>query len=83
MLSRSVSSVGVFQQLSMGLGVSVSAAALSLMVPEGVLPTVADFRLVFLLMAIVPLISVPVLLTLRRDDGQGHRATGNTLDKPA
>lgn len=83
MLSRSVSSAGVFQQLSMGLGVSVSAAALSLMVPEGVLPTVADFRLVFLLMAIVPLISVPVLLTLRRDDGQGHRATGHTLDKPA
>ena len=70
------SSAAVFQQSSVGPGVSVSAAALSPMVPEGVLQTIADFRVVFL-----PLISVLVLLTLR--DGQGRRAIGAALDQPA
>lgn len=63
-LSSSVASAGVFQQLSMGLGVSISAAMLSMLVPEGALPRVADFQLVFLAMAVVPLLSVPILLTL-------------------
>ncbi len=63
-LSSSVASAGVFQQLSMGLGVSISAAMLSMLVPEGALPRVADFQLVFLAMAAVPLLSVPILLTL-------------------
>ena len=63
-LSQGVASAGVFQQLSMGLGISVSAAMLSIIVPEGSLPTVGDFQLVFLAMAAVPLLSVPILLTL-------------------
>jgi EmrB/QacA subfamily drug resistance transporter len=63
-LSASVASAGVFQQLSMGLGISVSAAMLSLIVPEGSLPRVADFQVVFLAMAVIPLLSVPILLTL-------------------
>jgi EmrB/QacA subfamily drug resistance transporter len=63
-LSSSVASAGVFQQLSMGLGISVSAAALSMIVPEGALPRVADFQVVFLAMAAIPLLSVPVLLML-------------------
>jgi EmrB/QacA subfamily drug resistance transporter len=63
-LSSSVASAGVFQQLSMGLGVSISAALLSMIVPEGALPRVSDFQMVFLAMAAIPLLSVPILLTL-------------------
>lgn len=63
-LSSSVASAGVFQQLSMGLGVSISAATLSMIVPEGALPGISDFQVVFLAMAAIPLLSVPILLTL-------------------
>jgi EmrB/QacA subfamily drug resistance transporter len=63
-LSVSVASAGVFQQLSMGLGVSVSAALLSMLVPGENLPTIADFQIVFLFMAVVPILTIPLLLSL-------------------
>jgi len=69
-LSSSVASAGVFQQLSMGLGVSISAAMLSMLVPEGSLPGVADFQVVFLAMAAIPMLSVPILLLLGDYPGQ-------------
>ncbi|MGV8831713.1 MAG: MFS transporter [Devosia sp.] len=75
-LSVSVASAGVFQQLSMGIGVSICAAILSMLVPEGGLPTIADFQMVFLAMAIVPLLSIPLLFTL--GDARLRRRTEKT-----
>lgn len=71
-LSVSVASAGVFQQLSMGLGVSVSAAVLSLLVPAGALPAIADFQLVFLCMAVLPILTIPLLMTLGGVGGRGR-----------
>ncbi|HEY4199541.1 MAG TPA: MFS transporter [Devosiaceae bacterium] len=65
LLSRSVATGGVFQQLSMGLGVSLSAAVLSMIVPEGGIPTLTDFSIAYLVMAAIPLLSIPVLLMLK------------------
>lgn len=63
-LSSSVASAGVFQQLSMGLGISLGATALAFLVPEGVTPQVVDFQHAFLMMGLVPLASIPVLVGL-------------------
>lgn len=65
-LSRSVATAGVFQQLSMGLGISLSAALLALMSGEGHVVEMSDFAAVFLMMAVIPLISVPLFARLRR-----------------
>jgi hypothetical protein len=72
LLSRSVGSAGVFQQLSMGLGISVSAAVLSATTGAGGTPTLQDFPPAFLFMAVVTLTALPSLLHLRQGDGQGQ-----------
>jgi hypothetical protein len=72
LLSRSVGSAGVFQQLSMGLGISVSAAVLSATTGAGGTPTLRDFPPAFLFMALVTLTALPSLLHLRQGDGQGQ-----------
>jgi len=63
-LSGSVASAGVFQQLSMGLGISLGAAVLAFPVPPGGLPGIGDFQHAFLIMGLVPLLSAPVLVAL-------------------
>jgi hypothetical protein len=76
-LSRATSLGSVVQQLSMGFGVSFSAAMLGVLVPPGMLPSVADFRHVLLLIAALPLIALPGFFGLRPEDGaevSGHRA---------
>lgn len=75
-LSGAVSSAGVFQQLTMGLGISLSAAILSQLqgVKEAV--SLADFQLAFLIMALIPLISLPFVSALERDEGVARRPAG-------
>lgn len=79
-LSRATSLGGGIQQLTMGIGVSVAASLLAGVAgSESVLPA-EDFRTVFLLAALIPLLGLPGIRTLRSDDGaavSGHvrRAT--------
>ncbi|SLN57145.1 putative transport protein HsrA [Aquimixticola soesokkakensis] len=72
-LSRGVSTAGVFQQLNMGLGISLSAAFLTLL--QGTAPAISigDFRLTFLIMATIPLISLPFLRHLKAPAAQDLR----------
>ncbi len=67
-LSRAVSSAGVFQQLSMGLGISLSAALLSLLQGDAAAVSLGDFHAAFLCMALIPLLSLPVLARLAPAD---------------
>jgi MFS family permease len=74
LLSRSTSVSGVFQQLARGFGVALGAALLAL-VASGDQVTVGDFRIVFLLLAAIPLASMFGFMRLDEDDGaevSGH-----------
>lgn len=71
MLSKGVSSGGVFQQLAMGLGVSVSAAVLSLVANGRTHPDLHDFSTTFLIMAVFPLLSLPMIWSLRKAERDG------------
>jgi EmrB/QacA subfamily drug resistance transporter len=75
-LSRATSLGGVLQQLTVSLGVSLSATALGLVAPVDQALTTSDFHCVFLLMAIISLLSIPGYLRLRPEDGakvSGHQ----------
>jgi hypothetical protein len=76
LLSRSTSVGGVAQQLARGFGVAIGAALLALVVGSERITT-EDFRVVFLLVALIPLFSALGFLRLRPTDGaevSGHRA---------
>ena len=80
-LSRATSLGGVLQQLALSFGVSVSATLLGLVAGPGGTVSVADFRLVFLLLAGLTLLSVPGFLALTPEDGilvSNHRRRGVT-----
>jgi EmrB/QacA subfamily drug resistance transporter len=68
-LSAATSLGSVVQQLTMGLGVSVSAAVLGWLASGGGSPTVSEFQNVFLLIAILPLLAIPGFSTLHPQDG--------------
>ena len=68
-LSRATSLGSVVQQLSMGLGVSFSAALLGILAPPGVTPSLAEFHHVFLLVALLPLAAIPGFRSLSPEDG--------------
>jgi hypothetical protein len=68
-LSRATSLGSVVQQLTMGLGVSVSAALLNMLAGSGQNVTAADFSNVFLVLGVLPLLAIPGFLALRPDDG--------------
>ena len=68
-LSQATSLGSVIQQLTMGLGVSLSAAILGLLATSNARPTVAEFHQVFLLIALLPLAALPGFLRLRPHDG--------------
>jgi EmrB/QacA subfamily drug resistance transporter len=75
-LSRATSLGSVVQQLTMGLGVSISAALLGMLSGPGGMPSVPQFRAVFLLIALLPLMAMPGFMALRPEDGaevSGHR----------
>jgi hypothetical protein len=55
----------VFQQLAMGLGISVSAAVLTLVANGRTVPNLGDFSGTFLIMAMFPLLSLPMIFSLR------------------
>jgi MFS family permease len=87
LLSRSTSVSGVFQQLARGFGVALGAALLAL-VASGDQVSVGNFRVVFLLIAIVPLVSTFGFLGLSEDDGAevsghaSHAAEHDDADAP-
>jgi EmrB/QacA subfamily drug resistance transporter len=68
-LSRATSLGGVLQQLAMSFGVSVSATLLGLVGGAGGVIAVADFHMVFLMLAGLTALSLPGLLTLTAQDG--------------
>lgn len=63
-LSRSVATAGVFQQLAMGLGISLSAAILALISGEGHVLGLTHFSTVFVIMGLIPVLSLPVFAWL-------------------
>jgi EmrB/QacA subfamily drug resistance transporter len=84
-LSRSTSVSGVFQQLARGFGVALGAALLAL-VAAGDHVTVDNFRVVFLLIAVIPLVSMFGFMQLSEDDGaevSGHASHAVTADDKA
>ena len=81
-LSGGTSLGGILQQLSVSLGVSLSALLLSLVKGTEEAPTLQDFHEAYLLVAFIPLLAVPGFLQLRPRDGvtvSGHqpRRPGN------
>jgi hypothetical protein len=68
-LSRATSLGGALQQLSVSFGVSAAAILLALAAPADATLTAEDFRVVFLLSALIPLLAIPGFLMLRPDDG--------------
>jgi EmrB/QacA subfamily drug resistance transporter len=77
--SRSTSLSGMAQQLSMGFGVSFSAAMLQVIAGPGVLPSPNVFRIVLACMALITLAAGPAFLMLRAEDGadvSGFRRAG-------
>jgi EmrB/QacA subfamily drug resistance transporter len=74
-LSKSTSVGGVAQQLARGFGIAVGAAMLAVIAGPRAL-TIGDFRLAFLLIAMLPLLSALGFLRLSSVDGSevsGHR----------
>src|SRR5262249_40267152 len=71
-LSRSTSVSGVFQQLARGFGVALGAALLAL-VAAGDHVTVDNFRVVFLLIGVIPLVSMVGFMQLGEEGGAGVR----------
>jgi EmrB/QacA subfamily drug resistance transporter len=68
-LSRSTSLSGMAQQLSMGFGVSFSAAMLQVIAGPGALPSPEVFRIVLVCVALITLSAGPAFLMLHAEDG--------------
>jgi MFS family permease len=82
LLSRSTSVSGVFQQLARGFGVALGAALLAIVAGSEQV-TVGNFRVVFLLIAAIPLVSVIGFLQLGEGDGaevSGHAGRAAASD---
>jgi EmrB/QacA subfamily drug resistance transporter len=83
MLSRATSVSGVVQQVARGFGVAIGAALLAVIAGSAPVTT-ADFRTVFLMVALIPLFSIFGFLRLAPTDGaevSGHRAPGAAAAK--
>jgi EmrB/QacA subfamily drug resistance transporter len=75
-LSKATSLGGVLQQLSVSFGVSTAALLLGVVAHRDQAIQLSDFHTVFLLLALIPLISAPGFLYLRPEDGvkvSGHQ----------
>jgi EmrB/QacA subfamily drug resistance transporter len=68
-LSRSTSLGGVIQQLTISLGVAMAATILGVIAGPVLAPSVGQFHLAFVLVALVTLASAPGFLLLEKDDG--------------
>ena len=82
-LSRATSLGGVIQQLSQGFGISVSATLLGLVAGSESRISVANFHLVFLLLAAIPLLSLPWFMRLLPGDGEVVSGHGRKGVRPA
>ena len=78
LLSRSTSVGGVAQQLSRGFGVAIGAALLAVVAGSEVV-TATDFRIVFVLVGLIPLYSVIGFLRLTEQDGAEVSGAGASL----
>jgi EmrB/QacA subfamily drug resistance transporter len=68
-LSRATSLGGMLQQLSVSFGVTLAATLLGIVAGPQHLLTADRFHVAFLLMALVPLLSIPGFFALRAEDG--------------
>ena len=68
-LSRATSLGGLLQQLTVSFGVALGAALLRLLSPQGLAPGLTQFHTGFRLLALLPLLTLPVFLRLRAQDG--------------
>jgi EmrB/QacA subfamily drug resistance transporter len=80
MLSRSTSVSGVVQQLARGFGIAIGAALLAVVAGTDRVTT-EDFRIVFLLIALIPLFSAFGFLRLTPADGA--EVSGYLAGKPS
>jgi MFS family permease len=81
-LSRATSLAGVIQQLSQGFGISVSATLLGLVAGSESRISVENFHLVFLLLAAIPLLSLPGFMRLLPGDGAVVSGHGRAVARP-
>jgi EmrB/QacA subfamily drug resistance transporter len=82
-LSRATSLASVLQQLTTGLGVSLSATLLSFMVGPAGVPTLQNLRYAILAVGVLPLLALPGFLTLRPEDGSVVSGYRRKQDSPA
>jgi EmrB/QacA subfamily drug resistance transporter len=85
MLSRATGFGGVLQQVARGFGVAIGAALLAI-VAGAEQVTTADFRIVLVLVGLIPLVSVAGFLRLSEADGaevSGHRPAERAALKPS
>jgi MFS family permease len=68
-MSKGTSITSVIQQLCNSFGVAAAASALALVVGPEAEITLADFRMVFVLIGLLPILSMLGFLRLRPDDG--------------
>lgn len=76
-LSRATSLGGLLQQLTVSFGVAFGAALLRVLSPLGMVPRLGQFHVAFLLLAVLPVFTLPAFLRLRLQDGavvSGHGA---------
>ena len=76
-LSRATSLGGLLQQLTVSFGVALGAAALRVLGAAHAMPGLAQFHAAFLVLALLPLLAIPVFARLHPEDGavvSGHRA---------
>jgi hypothetical protein len=81
LLSKGTSVAGVAQQVARGFGVAVAAALLAVIAGSAKL-TVADFRLAFFLVGLVPLAAAFGFLRLSPSDGAAVSGHGEP-ERPA
>ena len=79
MLSRATSVSGVAQQLARGFGVAIGAALLAV-VAGGEAVATGDFGIVFLLLALIPLLSAVGFMRLGEEDGA--EVSGSSAAEP-
>ncbi|WP_018911764.1 MDR family MFS transporter [Thiomonas sp. FB-6] len=68
-LSRATSLGGLLQQLTVSFGVAMAATLLRLLSPGDLQPGMGQFHTAFVLLAALPLLTLPVFLRLRAQDG--------------
>ncbi len=68
-LSRATSLGGLLQQLTVSFGVAISAALLGLLSRIDLHPGLDDFHVAFRILAVLPLLSLPMLWRLQDQDG--------------